>query len=180
MSENQRLLFITGSTKSNSTNHQLLEYLRKVYQHRMDSRYFDISTLPYFNPDLDQESKLPPSVIEYREALQQCAGLVICTPEYVFSLPGVLKNALEWMVSTVLLTDKPVAYIVASADGSQALASLETILSTLQAQTKPAWKLLVSGAKGKVRDGIVIDPETKQRLDRLMVDFHDAITSIHS
>jgi chromate reductase, NAD(P)H dehydrogenase (quinone) len=180
MSAQPQLLFVTGSTKSNSTNSLILEYLRHEAANQASVEFFDLSRLPYFNPDLDNESKLPPAVMDFRNAVEQCDALLICTPEYVFSLPGIMKNALEWLVSTVHLTEKPTAFIIAAAGGAQAFDSLDTILSTLQTRTKPSWKLLISGAKGKVSEGVVSDSATKQRLDKLMVDFLGGITQTHS
>jgi chromate reductase len=79
--------------------------------------------------------------------------VLICTPEYVFILPGMLKNALEWTVSSTVFTHKPVALIVASAAGDHAMASLALILQTLTGQPVPATlQLLIKGAKGKMNE----------------------------
>ena len=55
--------------------------------------------------DLDKDP--PASVIEFRNALSGCDGVILCSPEYVFSLPGSFKNALDWLVSTTVLFQKP-------------------------------------------------------------------------
>ena len=72
--------------------------------------YAGIAALPYFNPDLDDE-ELPPCVENFPPRIEEAAGALICTPEYVFSLPGTLKNALDRTVSTTVFSDKPVAII---------------------------------------------------------------------
>ncbi len=56
---------------------------------------FPVSALPFFNPDQAAAEHLP-TVRDYREALQHADAVLVCTPEYAYSIPGVLKNALDW------------------------------------------------------------------------------------
>jgi len=105
--------------------------------------------LPHFNPALDKEP-LPASIAKFRSAIDEADALIFCSPEYVFSLPGSFKNALDWLVSTVILSDKPCAMINAAASGAKASDQLELILNTLQVKRNTHTQLLVSGVKGKV------------------------------
>jgi NAD(P)H-dependent FMN reductase len=58
-------------------------------------------------------------LLAFRKKIEDADGVLICTPEYVYSLPGSLKNAVEWMVSTTLFTDKPAALITAASSGTE-------------------------------------------------------------
>ena len=168
MSNKQPSIFaISGSTKRQSSNKTLLEYLRGSFPDIMFDFYEGIDQLPHFNPDLDG-AMVPATVVDFRKRIEDADGVVICTPEYVFSLPGSLKNALDWLVSTTVLTNKPVAQIIASASGQKAYESLHMILSTLQARVSDNKRLLVQGVKGKVDGTEIIQKELKSSLEKLM------------
>jgi NAD(P)H-dependent FMN reductase len=97
-------------------------------------------------------------------------AVIICTPEYVFSLPGVLKNALEWTVSTMVFSYKPFAFIVASASGEKAFESLDLVMKTLlQVPIEDSRKLLIRGGRGKVNEaGEFADETTVKEIERVM------------
>ena len=155
----------------NATNEHILKHIADAYCTRLDIRYFDLATLPFFNPDLDGEAR-PASVIDFCRQIGQADGVLICTPEYVFSLPGVLKNALEWTVATTVFSDKPTALITASGLGEKAHASLLLIMHTLQASIGQDATLLISGARSKVnKQGEISDQDTLQAIDQLMTSF---------
>lgn len=145
------ILAISGSTRSGSSNNAILQLIQNRFEDRAEVvLYQRIDTLPHFNPDLDQ-APFPASVTELRALIEQADGILICTPEYVFSLPGSLKNALEWLVSTTLLSFKPAAFIVASGSGEKAFESLDLVLTTLLQEVIPDnAKLLIQGSRGKV------------------------------
>src|SRR4029453_6006873 len=70
--------------------------------------YEQLGLLPHFNPDLDGEGATPPpAVADLRRLLAEADGVVISPPEYAPGVPGSLKNALDWIVSSGELTDKP-------------------------------------------------------------------------
>lgn len=143
--------------------------LAALYADEFDTTIFNqLDELPHFNPDLDHEA--PPSrITAFRELVAAADAVVICTPEYVFSLPGALKNAIEWMVSTVIFTDKPFAYVIASASGEKAFESLDLIMTTLQVKMTAGSKLLIKAPKSKVNsDGTIIDAATIEQLRALM------------
>ena len=83
-----------------------------------ESIHLDIGLLPHFNPDLDTESP-PLEVSAFREALRTSDAVIFSTPEYVHSLPGALKDALDWLVSSAELYEKPVSLLNASPNGGQ-------------------------------------------------------------
>jgi len=124
-----------------------------------------IDKLPHFNPDVDKGEAAPAVVRGLRDQIRAADGVLICTPEYVFSLPGSLKNALEWTVSTTVFSNKPVALIVAAASGEKALESLELIMTTIEARLASGSKLLIKGAKGKIgANGEIRDQATAEQI----------------
>lgn len=109
--------------------------------------YEEINSLPHFNPDLSTDR--PAVVNNFLQRIAQADAVIICSPEYVFSIPGTLKNALEWTVSSVVFTDKPVCLIVAATGGEKAFESLNLIMTTLGAKISEKGKLLISISNSK-------------------------------
>lgn len=162
------ILGISGSTKSRSTALSILEFLAKKYKKNIEVNiYKQLDDLPHFNPELEDD--LPPAVLELRTLIKEADGILFCTPEYVYSLPGSLKNLIEWNVSTVLFSNKPVSMIVAAASGKKAFESLDLILTTIEASLPNESKLLIQGAKGKLsNEGTIEDEKTISELDKLI------------
>jgi len=92
-----------------------------------------LDRLPHFNPDHDVDPA-PAAVREFREEVAAAAALVISSPEYAFGVPGVLKNALDWLVSSGELYEKPTALITASPNYGGAARAQAHLLDTLRAQ----------------------------------------------
>jgi NAD(P)H-dependent FMN reductase len=166
----KKILAISGSTKSGSTNELIIQHIAGQYAADVDVQLFDIATLPYFIPG----GSTPEIVEVFRRQIDSADGVLISTPEYVFSLPGVLKNAIEWTVSTMVFNEKPLAFVVASASGQKAYESLELIMKTVGAAMEADSKLLVQGAKGKVtEDGTITDQTTIENLEKLATKLHE-------
>jgi NADPH-dependent FMN reductase len=87
------------------------------------SIYRELETLPPFNPDLDGDPALA-AVARFRAALQACDAVLISSPEYAHGVPGVLKNALDWVVGSGELVNKPIALVNTSSRARHAWASL--------------------------------------------------------
>src|SRR6185295_5855720 len=88
--------------------------------------YGGLGDLPHFNPDLEDSE--PPVVTDFRVLVRESDGLLISSPEYAHGVPGVMKNALDWLVGGEEFIDKPVALLNASARSTRALESLtETV-----------------------------------------------------
>lgn len=172
----KKLLAISGSTRSNSSNESILKVIANFYPETVEVVIYNgITNLPYFNPDDDKEN-VAQSVIDFRKQIETADGIIICTPEYVFSLPGVLKNALEWAVSTTIFYEKPVAVIVASALGEKTFESLILIMNTLGAKIPERGKLLIQGARAKLNaEAKITDELTLQSLTQLMKALIDVL-----
>jgi chromate reductase, NAD(P)H dehydrogenase (quinone) len=163
-----RILAIPGSLGSQSSNRVLLEALQRLPPGNTEIAIFDgISELPYFNPDLDREgTEAPSSVARLRGQIAEAKGLIISTPEYAHGVPGVLKNALDWLVSSPAIVGKPVELVFGSAgDARFAQASLTEILRTMSARLVAGAVLNIPGIRGKIdRDGKVGDMQVIAQL----------------
>lgn len=168
MSTRKNILAICGSTRQSSANLHIINAIAKLGAEKLNTTLYDITTLPFFNQDITDE-QAPASVLNLREAIAKTDTVVICTPEYVFSLPGVLKNAIEWTVSTTVFSDKPTALITASSSGEKAHESLLLVMKTVGIKTSDDLCLLISGVKSKLNsDGDVIDASLVKKLEQLV------------
>ena len=149
----KHLFAISGSTKTNSSNEKILAFISDQFKEEANIEIYScLKELPYFEPGLN-EDQLPEKVKEFLSKINAADAILISTPEYVFSLPGILKNGLEWTVASTVLSDKAVGIIVAAASGEKAFESLELIMSTLtQSSIVMERKLLIKGI-GKYIDG---------------------------
>lgn len=95
--------------------------------------YQELDSLPHFNPDLDSDGNTPLSVASLRRQIQSANGVLISSPEYAHGVPGALKNALDWLVSSGELVGKPFALINASSRAHHAQEQLAEILRTMAA-----------------------------------------------
>jgi len=165
------ILALSGSIRSNSVNNVILDCIKNAYSSSLSVTIYDqLAELPYFNPDLTDAQHLPPAVGNFISSIEQADAVLLCTPEYVFSLPGVLKNAIEWTVATTVLQDKPTAMIVASLAGQKAFESLDLVLTTVGAKMTTKTKLLIGGAFGKLnKDTNTLDENTLAAL-RTLID----------
>jgi chromate reductase, NAD(P)H dehydrogenase (quinone) len=126
-----RVLAISGSLRKASSNSALVSAAVRVAPAGIDvSVYGELAEVPPFNPDLDTDPA-PPGVVRFRAALVACDAILICSPEYAHGVSGVLKNALDWIVGSGELMDKPIALINASGRATLAYASLRQTLMTM-------------------------------------------------
>lgn len=159
------VLAISGSLRSGSSNHHILKYLGSLAPANISyTIYSGLAQIPPFDPGLDTDDP-PAAVAELRQLLADADGIIICTPEYAFGVPGQLKNMLDWMVSSSLFVDKPVALITASLGGNYAHASLLLTLGALTAKVIDDATLLISFIRSKMAvDGSIADITTKDNL----------------
>lgn len=167
----KNVLAISGSLRAKSTNLTILEIVAELFKDKINLTIYDsLKDLPHFNPDLDTDEPIN-SVADLRRQIKQSDGILICSPEYVFSAPSALKNALEWTVSSADFYDKPTALITASSLGEIAHESLLLILKTIDANIGEYSALLISHAQTKIKNGEIIDDETLEQLNSLVESF---------
>ena len=165
MGRKVNILAISGSSRKKSSTLKALNSLKNFMPNSVEYEiYTGIEKLPHFNRELDNDT--PPTEVEvYRELLSRADGVIICTPEYIKGVPGVLKNALEWLVSSSELYSKPVAVITASADGVNAHQALQLNLRMLNANVFDGGALLISGENIRLNeDGEFIKNEVNSSL----------------
>jgi len=126
-----RVLGISGSLRGASSNSALVRAAVQLAPAAVElSIYPELGDIPPFNPDLDTEA-VPPAVSRFRAALQASDAVLISSPEYAHGVSGVLKNALDWVVGSGELIDKPIALINTSARATHAQAALCETLTTM-------------------------------------------------
>jgi chromate reductase len=164
-----RILAINGSLQAGSSNLTLLETALAAAPPGVEIVIFDgLRALPHFNPDLEANESL--SVVDaWRGAIAASDALLIAAPEYGFSLPGVIKNGIEWVIGTGELEQKLVA-ITASVNhserGRRGLAALREALGAVSAR--------IIGGEPIVR-GATFDQEVAA-LVRALVDAQVALS----
>jgi NAD(P)H-dependent FMN reductase len=109
------LLALSGSLRADSTNTALLQAAAREAPDGVICQVFeDLPDVPLFSPDRDATRPVPLAVASLREAVASADGLVIACPEYAHGIPGAFKNALDWIVGSNEMTDKPVMLLAAS------------------------------------------------------------------
>lgn len=165
MHEKKNIFAIVGSASKNSSNLKLVQKFALLCKEDFDVTIFEnLSQLPHFNPELSIENT-PQIVLNFRQSIQQADGLIICTPEYVFSIPAGLKNAIEWCVSTTVFSKKPIGLITASASGQKTHEELQLIMRTVETYFNDETTLLINGIKAKIdAHGNIKDDATNYKL----------------
>lgn len=160
------ILTIPGSLRSGSSNHNILKFLGTLVPDNINYTIYDsLATIPPFDPGLDNDNP-PQPVAELRQLITNADAIIICTPEYAFGVPGQLKNALDWLVSSGTLVDKPVTLITASSSGEYAHPSLLRTLGALSANVIEEASLLVPFIRSKMDgEGNIADEELRKALE---------------
>ncbi|MRG43819.1 flavoprotein [Chitinophaga sp. SYP-B3965] len=167
MTDKLKILAISGSTRKVSSNLHLIHAIANLSADIFQVEIFEgLTGLPHFNPDIEPA---PQEVIAFRKLLNEADGVLICTPEYAIGVPGTLKNAIDWTVSDMNFSKKPVALITASLSGAKGHQSLLGTLQIIEARLTDHTQLLISGIKVKVNDQAVITDEvTLQQIQQLI------------
>jgi chromate reductase, NAD(P)H dehydrogenase (quinone) len=111
-----RILLISGSTRRASGNTAALRTVQALAPDRIAAELYDgLAALPAFSPDEDEQPPEPAAALRARIAA--AGGLLFCTPEYAGTLPGSLKNLLDWTVGGGQIYGKPVGWINVAVGG---------------------------------------------------------------
>lgn len=161
----KNIVAISGSLKSTSSNTSILYSISEFADEDINfCIYGQLELIPPFNPEKENDFK---EVQQLRDLLKAAHGVVISTPEYAFGVPGILKNALDWLVSSGELNEKPVIAISASPmylGGDKALASLLLTLGALGAKMDTRSSMSIPDIQKKVAAGRVADRQTVENL----------------
>lgn len=172
----KNIIAIVGSASAASSSHKILEFLKTHLEKEINLLVFDrLKELPHFDP---QESidRPPIEIIALRQIIQDADAVLICTPEYVFSIPSGLKNLLEWCVATTIWMDKPAGIITASTDGKNTHEQLQMLLRTLGASVEENTCLHIPAVKSKInQEGQIADPDIQEALIHLAKNVQRAL-----
>lgn len=173
-----KLFCLSGSLRSASSSRAVLDMICRKLEGRAEATRFDIGSLPHYNPDFDP---LPETVVALKAAIDEADGLIIVTPEYNYSVPGVLKNAIDWASRpgyASVLKHKPVLVVSTSGGalgGVRAQAHLKNILSAVLAKPFPWQEIVVPHANQKVKDGIFSDEAVETFLSEALNAFLESL-----
>lgn len=173
-----RILAISGSLRAASINTALVKAVTALAPENVEVIvYGGLGELPHFNPDLDKEPA-PPAVAQFRTQLRGSAGVIISSPEYAHGIPGVLKNALDWVVASGELYEKPVALFSASPRATYAQASLTETLNVMTATVlEEASITLPLQGMGLDAHGVASHPGMSSRIRSALAKFARSIDS---
>ena len=162
------IALVSGSTRSGSTNTAALRTIAELAPVSVKaSLYEGLTDLPAFVPDADGG----PLVEDLRRQLAEADAVLICSPEYAGTLPGSLKNLIDWTVGSGELYRKPVAFInvAAAGRGSGADATLRTVLGYVDADIIEAACVRVTIARDAVgSSGTVTEPALRSQLAEVL------------
>lgn len=178
----RHVLCIAGSLRRDSWNRRLLHAAANHAPPTLQIDVYDgLSEVPLFDEDLEQRERNGPAAVQaLRRAIAAADGVIIATPEYNHAIPGVLKNALDWLSRDAdfgsLLPEKPVAVLGASSGawGTRlAQASLRQVLHSCGALVMPAPTVFIANAVSQFDvNGALTDLATAASLQKFMQAFH--------
>lgn len=177
-------LLVSGSTRTGSTNTAVLCTAASLTPDGIRAvLYTGLVDLPAFVPDADVEHPHP-AVAHLRRQLADAHAVLLCTPEYAGTLPGSLKNLLDWTVGTGDLHRKPVAWlnVAAPGRGEGADATLRLVLDYVGAELmEPACTRVFVPRDAVGPDGLVADPDVRTAIasvwERVLHHLHAATPS---
>lgn len=163
-----KILAVSGSLRPGSTVTTLMHAALGLLPPGSESTvYTSLTGLPYFDPGIDPDDA-PAPVRDWRAPVAAADAVLIASPEYAHGMPGVLKNALEWLVGSGELAGKPVALLTASplpSGGDRARAWLTETLTLMAAAIVPEASLGVGLVRSKLGpDGTLTDPGTARAI----------------
>lgn len=168
------LLGISGSLRKNSLNTAALRACQNLLPSDVTLSLFDIAPIPLYNEDV-REQGFPPAVEQLRAQIAAADALIIATPEYNYSIPGVLKNAIDWASRPPEqpFENKPIALIGATPGGfgtSRSQYHLRQVFIYLNGLLLNRPEVMISSAPSKFdAQGKLIDAATAEQLRKMLV-----------
>ena len=178
-----KILGISGSLRKKSYNKSLLSAAKEFLPEGMEMEIFDLIDIPLYNGDVE-DAGIPESVKIFKEKIASSDGVLISTPEYNYSIPGVLKNAIDWASRPPAppLYGKPVAIMGATPGmggtmrGQMALRHV-AVNTNMIMMNKP--EILVSTAQNKFNaDGKLTDEKTKESISKFLIELRKWIVKL--
>jgi chromate reductase, NAD(P)H dehydrogenase (quinone) len=171
--EKIRILGISGGGRKKSYNTALLQTAPGLVANDASLEIFEVSTLPLYNQDLEHE--MPENIREFKKKIRGSDAILFSTPEFNYSIPAILKNAIEWgnrPPNDRSWDGKPAAIMSASTGprgGVRAQIQLRTIMVDLNMHPVNRPLLLVANAQDKFDVNLQLtDQETRETLRNLL------------
>lgn len=186
MSRPTRILGISGSLRRQSFNTSLLRAAQALAGPDIELEIATLHGIPLYDGDLEQEQGIPQAVQDLKARILACDGLLLATPEYNNGIPGVFKNAIDWLsrlpADTVpLFSQRPVAVMGASPGGFGTLLAQNAwlpVLKTLGTQHWAGGRLLLSRAGQHFsEDGQLVDEAARKQLHDFLQGFAQFVQS---
>lgn len=174
----KKVVAISGSTRQNSANHCLIKAISDLSATHLEVMIYDgIAHLPQFNPDNDGDN-VAKEVAEFRQQLNNADGVIICTPEYAHGVPGTLKNAIDWTISSSSFPQKPTMLITASTGGNYGHKALMETLKAIDAKNINNLQMVIPFVKTKISmDNRITDDNTLAEIKTLIDRFIKTINN---
>ena len=177
----KNILGLVGGISKGSLNKKLFHAVQKLSPPGVTLESFDISTLPFFSQDLENDP--PAEVIDLKNKIKNADAVLIVTPEYNHSVPGVLKNAIDWASRPPgkgVWEKKWVGIMGASAGNGGTYGAqqhLRAVLSQLDTRTMRKPEFLMNGSKSFDEKGDLIDTKSEEFIKKYWTAFSAWITS---
>ncbi len=175
-----RLIGLSGSPRQGSFNTALLRAAASLMPDGSDLTVYTVRGIPLYDADAEAAQGIPAVVTELKEAIAAADGLILASPEYNNSIPGVTKNAIDWLTRPPadiprVFGGKPVAVIGATPGGFGTILAQNEWLPTLRYLGTRPWfggRLLVSHANTLFdAQGQLIDDKTRDQLQKFVHGF---------
>jgi chromate reductase, NAD(P)H dehydrogenase (quinone) len=157
-----RLIGMSGSLRTGSYSNAVLETLREKFASRADLQLYDLAPIPLYNQDFEGE-KRPLVVKKMLADIAEADGLVLCAPEFNHSIPGVLKNAIDWASRPAfqsVLAYKHVAIMATSRGplgGARCLEHMRVTLDSCLSRIALAREVIITACETKITDARLVD-----------------------
>lgn len=181
MNNKIKVIGFAGSLRKNSYNKMLLGTVQKMFPQDMEMEIIDIPDIPVYNYDIQESEGFPASIIEIGEKIKQADAVLFATPEYNYSIPGGLKNFIDWLsrLESKPFFGKPMSMVGATTGlgGTiRAQANLRTVALFIETNVMPKPEIYVTRAMEKFdKDGNLIDETTKKVLEKYIERFKEYI-----
>ena len=180
------ILGIAGSLRKGSFNHALLDNARDLMPAGSTLEVAGIERIPVYDGDFERNQGLPEAVVALKDRITAADGLLLASPEYNNSLPGPLKNAVDWLSRPPddiprVFGGRPVAVIGASPGGFGTVLAQNAWLPVLRTLRTRPWfggRLMVSGAHRLLDDhGRLTDDKTRESLREFLAGFVEFVAA---
>ena len=180
------IIGISGSLRKGSLNSALLQAAKEAAPEGTTLEIASIRNIPLYDGDLDLAAEIPEVVTGLKSRIATSGGLLLVTPEYNNSIPGVFKNAIDWLSRPAsdiarVFGNRPVAVIGATTGRGGTLLAQTAWLPVLRSLGTRPWfgpRVAVSGAKGVFdENGRLLDDQLRVQLQAFMAGFAGFVRS---